>query len=132
MTTSFSYPVDMTDREARSRQYLAPALLGVQVLVAAGTSLLAWLQRLSLDACAQVGVQCDTGRMLTAGNVFFVVALALLLGTAALLFALHRRRSEHDEGTLTWVPVLGICLTVISYLISTGVFQSGITRLIPS
>jgi hypothetical protein len=69
--------------------------------------------------------------MRATGNVFFVVALVLLLGTAALLFSLQRRRSAHDEGTLTWVPVLGISLTVISYLIAAGVFQSGITRLIP-
>ncbi|MEN2741031.1 hypothetical protein ABCS02_24880 [Microbacterium sp. X-17] len=116
----------MADREVPTHRYLAPTLVAVQVVVAAGTSLLAWLQRLSLDSCASASVTCDTGLMWAAGDVFFVVAALLLAGTMALLFTLARRRTEYDDGSLTWVPALGISLTVIAYVISALVFQSAI------
>ena len=112
-----------SERPVRQRRDFAPALWGVQMLVAAIASLYIFLQRMGVAGC---GAECNYTLLKLAGDGFFVVAVVLTAATGAFLLVLPRRRRGNARGRDTWIPALGIGLVLVSAVVASLLIDAAI------
>lgn len=103
-----------TSNTARSDRDFAPALWGLQMLVALAASFFIFMAQFGVAGCE---LDCNFALLSFAVNGFYTFALVLIIASGILLLVLPSRRAGSSAGA--WVPMLGIVLTLTAAVIAS-------------